>query len=142
MAALMEEYERLDAEDHVAGVACRFRYREVPAEDYGLRTEDLLLLPDKELNQARLCSRQPLLGYPSWGSTALRCLPRCAGQATCRPAVKAAHALPTALPFVYGRCQLLRICSTCAVAKGPASLPTELLQEDVQRTAGLHLHGA
>lgn len=52
VAALMSEYERLDAEDHVAGVACRFRYREVPADDFGMRTEDFLLLPDKELNQA------------------------------------------------------------------------------------------
>ena len=76
MAALMEEYERLDAEDHVAGVACRFRYREVPPEDFGLRTEDLLLLPDKELNQARLRSRQPSrLGDPGWVSAAPRCLP-------------------------------------------------------------------
>ncbi len=61
VAALMEEYERLDAEDHVAGVACRFRYREVSPEDFGLSTEDILLLPDKELNQARLRSWQPLL---------------------------------------------------------------------------------
>lgn len=29
LAQLMDEYQKLDAEDHVGGVACRFRYREV-----------------------------------------------------------------------------------------------------------------
>ena len=120
MAALMEEYERLDAEDHVAGVACRFRYREVPAEDYGLRTEDLLLLPDKELNQARLPSRQPPGRVTPSGCQqhCAACPPR-SDQAICRLLVKAAHALP-ALPFVYSGPQLCACAyfgrGTCIIA--------------------------
>ncbi|KAK9842076.1 hypothetical protein WJX81_007399 [Elliptochloris bilobata] len=70
VAALMEEYERLDAEDHVAGVACRFRYREVPAEDFGLRTQDLLLLPDKELNQ--VVGLRTLAPYREYGGRRAR----------------------------------------------------------------------
>ena len=50
-AAALEEYYRLDAEDVVAGIRCRFKYRPVPAADYGLTPAELLALPDKELNQ-------------------------------------------------------------------------------------------
>lgn len=47
----MDEYYRLDAEDFVAGLPCRFKYKPVKADLYGLKLEEVLLLEDKELNQ-------------------------------------------------------------------------------------------
>ena len=47
----MEEYYALDCEDFVAGLPCRFRYKAVAADRYGLKTEEVLALTDKELNQ-------------------------------------------------------------------------------------------
>ena len=47
----MEEYYALDCEDFVAGLPCRFRYKAVAADRYGLKTEEVLALSDKELNQ-------------------------------------------------------------------------------------------
>ena len=48
---LLEEYYRLDAEGHVGGMPTRFRYRAVPAEDFGLGVEEILRLEDRQLNQ-------------------------------------------------------------------------------------------
>jgi len=48
---LLEEYHRLDYEDHVGGIPTRFRYKEVQPENYGLSIEEILMMDDKELNQ-------------------------------------------------------------------------------------------
>lgn len=48
---LLAEYDKLDYEDNIAGLKTRFRYRSVPKEDYGLSTDEILRLKDKELNQ-------------------------------------------------------------------------------------------
>eukprot|EP00884_Botryococcus_braunii_P009714 jgi/Botrbrau1/18744/Bobra.0386s0067.1 len=48
---MMEQYNALEGEDRIGDLVCRFRYREVPATDYGLAPEDVLSLTDKELNQ-------------------------------------------------------------------------------------------
>ncbi|KAF6256564.1 KRI1-like family C-terminal-domain-containing protein [Scenedesmus sp. NREL 46B-D3] len=48
---LLEDYYKLDYEDNIGGLACRFKYREVPAESFGLTDEDVLGLSDKQLNQ-------------------------------------------------------------------------------------------
>ncbi len=51
LSAKLEEYYALDCEDFVAGLPCRFRYKAVPADKFGLRTDEILTLSDKELNQ-------------------------------------------------------------------------------------------
>jgi protein KRI1 len=51
LSAKMEEYYALDCEDFVAGLPCRFRYKAVAPDKYGLKTEEVLTLSDKELNQ-------------------------------------------------------------------------------------------
>lgn len=48
---LLAEYDKLDYEDNIGGLKTRFRYRSVPKEDYGLSTDEILRLKDKELNQ-------------------------------------------------------------------------------------------
>jgi protein KRI1 len=48
---LLEEYHKLDYEDHVGGIPTRFRYKEVQPENYGLSIEEILMMDDKELNQ-------------------------------------------------------------------------------------------
>ena len=51
MKRLLEEYHKLDYEDHVGGIPTRFRYKEVQPETYGLTVEEILLMDDKDLNQ-------------------------------------------------------------------------------------------
>ncbi len=52
---LLEEYYKLDYEDHVGGVYTRFRYKQVPANNFGLDVQDVLSLEDRQLNQVCVC---------------------------------------------------------------------------------------
>ena len=45
------ELYKLDYEDIVAGIPCRFKYTTVEAEDYGLTIDDILEAKDNELNK-------------------------------------------------------------------------------------------
>lgn len=49
--SLFEEYHNLDYEDDIDGTKMRFKYTNVPKDDYGLTNEEILLLDDKKLNQ-------------------------------------------------------------------------------------------
>ncbi|KAF5829462.1 hypothetical protein DUNSADRAFT_16043 [Dunaliella salina] len=51
MAELLEQYFKLDHEGEAGGQKTRFRYKQVPANTFGLSAEDLLTRDDKELNQ-------------------------------------------------------------------------------------------
>ena len=51
MSKLLGEYNKLDYEDDIGGFKTRFHYRTVGKEDYGLSTDEILRLNDKELNQ-------------------------------------------------------------------------------------------
>jgi len=48
---LLEEYYKLDFEDEVGGIRTRFKYRSVAPSTFGMNFNDILALPDKDLNQ-------------------------------------------------------------------------------------------
>ena len=47
---LLQDYYNLDHEDEVGGIKTRFRYRQVEPINDGLSTEQILALPDRDLN--------------------------------------------------------------------------------------------